>query len=142
MEQQSVENKNTGKHKPFSWMDRLKSFVYAYRGIRRFVKEEHNAWLHGIATFGVVVMAIVFAISPMEWMLLVFAMGMVWVAEIFNTSIEKLVDAVAKERNEQWAYVKDAAAGGVLIAAIVAFIIGAVVFLPKIYHCIASVFER
>ena len=75
-------------------------------------------------------------------MLLLLAMGLVWVAEIMNTAIEKLVDGVATERNEQWAYVKDAAAGGVLIAALVACIIGAVVFLPKIYSYIASVFER
>jgi diacylglycerol kinase len=136
MAQHSVENKNTVKPKPFSWMDRLKSFVFAYQGIRRFVKEEHNAWLHGIATFGVLVMAIVFAISPVEWVLLVFAMGLVWVTEILNTSIEKLVDGVAKERNEHWAYVKDAAAGGVLIAAVIAFIIGGIIFLPKIYDWI------
>ena len=115
--------------------------MYAYRGIHQFLKTEHNACLHALASLLVIALGLILRVDKTEWMLLLLAMGLVWVAEIMNTAIEKLVDGVATVRNAQWAYVKDAAAGGVLIAALTAFIIGAAVFLPRIWPYIASVFK-
>jgi diacylglycerol kinase len=53
------------------------------------------------------------------------------VTEILNTAIEHLTDLVSPEFHPLAKKTKDAAAGAVLIASIIAVIIGLLVFLPK-----------
>jgi undecaprenol kinase len=56
---------------------------------------------------------------------------LVWILEAINTAIEALVDLAAPDFHPLAKKAKDIAAGGVLIGAILAVIIGALVFLPK-----------
>jgi diacylglycerol kinase (ATP) len=65
--------------------------------------------------------------------LLALAMGMVWAAEALNTAIEYLSDHVCTEHHERIGRVKDLAAGGVLLAAIAAMVVGGIVFLPRVW---------
>jgi len=119
-------------NEPFSFQKRIKSFTYAFRGIMRLVKKEHNARIHLVALVGVVVAGLVFRLGIVDWMAVVFASGMVFISELFNTAIEKLADEVDPKWNEQIGQVKDFAAGAVLVSALVAIFIGALVFIPRI----------
>jgi diacylglycerol kinase len=116
----------------FSLQKRIKSFPFAFRGIMRLVKYEHNARIHLVALVGVVIAGLVFRIGIVDWMAVVFASGMVFVSELFNTAIEKLADEVDPKWNERIGQVKDYAAGAVLVSALMAIIVGALVFIPKI----------
>lgn len=118
----------------FSLKSRIRSFGYALAGLKTFFRTEHNAWIHLFATFVVVVISFLLKISSMEWVGVLFAMGLVCSAEAFNTCIEKIMDRLLPEHDETVKYVKDLAAGAVLIAAIVAALIGMIIFLPKIIH--------
>lgn len=118
--------------KPFSIQARLKSFVYAFEGVMYFIKHEAQALIHLIAIVAVIGAGYWFNISLTEWIAVVFAIGIVISAEMLNTAIEKLTDMVSPQINEQAKIVKDLAAGAVLIASLTAFIIGLIVFLPKI----------
>lgn len=120
------------KTKKFSIADRLKSFVFAFEGIAAFFKKEQNAWIHLLASAVVIILAIVLKISAMEWIAICFAIGLVWVTEMINTCMEKMLDFMSTEINPQIKLIKDIAAGAVLVAAIVALVIGAIVFLPYI----------
>ncbi len=71
-------------------------------------------------------------VSAREAIELLIVTGLVWVAEMINTCIEKLADFITTQKHPQLAYVKDVAAGSVLVAAIVACITGLIIFLPKI----------
>ena len=73
-----------------------------------------------------------FEITLHEWIAVVCAIGIVIVSEILNTAIEKLTDMVSPEIHPKAKVVKDLAAGAVLMASIVAAVIGLIVFLPKI----------
>jgi diacylglycerol kinase (ATP) len=115
----------------FSIRSRVKSFYYAGRGIRRFLQTEHNARIHLAATVIVIAAAWFFKVSPMEAVALAGAIGLVWVAEMFNTCLERTMDLISKEERPAIGFIKDVAAGAVLVAAIVAAIIGAFVFIPK-----------
>lgn len=117
---------------PFSFQKRIKSFTYAFRGIMRLVKKEHNARIHLVALVGVVVAGLVFRLGIVDWMAVVFASGLVFISELFNTAIEKLADEVDPKWNERIGQVKDFAAGAVLVSALVAIFIGALVFIPRI----------
>jgi diacylglycerol kinase (ATP) len=117
----------------FSLKKRADSFYYAMDGIVWFFKTEHNAWLHLAATAGVVALVIVYGVSTLEAVLLIFSIGFVWASEVFNTCIEKILDFISTEKHPQIRLIKDMSAGAVLIAAVTALIIGLIVFIPKIF---------
>ena len=126
--------KNCGMKKPekFSIRKRLKSFTYAFNGLKVLLREEHNSRIHLFATVCVVVAGVLLKISLLEWVAVAFAVGLVFSGEIFNSAVEDLSDVVCPERDERIKKVKDLAAAAVLVNAITAAVIGLLVFLPKI----------
>jgi len=116
----------------FSMRARLRSFRYAIAGLRRFVNHEHNARIHLVATILVVIIARVLEVSATEAAILAVVIGMVWVAELLNTAVERLADHITKDRHPEIEIIKDLAAGAVLVAAIVAIIAGSFIFIPKL----------
>ena len=118
--------------RPFSWKETLHAFGYALQGIRKFMMNERNARLHLLATILVVLSSLFFRVTRWEAVALTVVVGFVWVAEIFNTCIEKTMDFISMEKRKEIKYIKDLAAGAVLIASLAAFIIGLLIFIPKI----------
>ena len=117
---------------------RLDSFKYAFRGISTLFREEPNAVIHLVASILVLFAGFVLKVSPAEWCILVIVAGVVFVAEIFNTSLETIGDIIDSEWNEKIMKAKDLAAAGVLVAAMVSVISGLIIFVPKIislFHC-------
>ena len=112
--------------------ERGRSFKYAFAGIKNAVCTQRNARIHLVAAIVAVTCGIILEISVIEWMFVVVAIGFVITAEIINTAIEKLVDLVSPERQEKAGIVKDLSAGAVLIASLMAFLIGSIIFIPKI----------
>lgn len=121
------------KSQGFSIRARVRSFRFAMEGIVAFFLREHNAWLHFIATIAVFTLAAVVGVSKLELLALVFAVGFVWVAEMFNTCIERVMDFVSIKQDAEIKFIKDLAAGAVLTAAITALAVGLVVFIPKLF---------
>ncbi len=120
------------EEKRFSWKARLRSFVYAGHGLRALFRTEHNAWIHFAVTILVFVMAVLLKVSTGEAVALILVMAMVWMAELFNTAIEKIMDFLSAEQHPLIKTVKDLAAAAVLIAAIAAFVVGCLIFIPKL----------
>ena len=120
------------KQKTFSMQSRLNSFGFAFRGIFKFFQQEHNAWIHLVATVAVFIAAIYYPVSGSELIALIIVSGFVWVAEIFNTVIEKIMDFISPEYHESVKCIKDLAAGGVMLSALTAAATGIVVFIPKL----------
>lgn len=120
------------KPQEFSLRSRIRSFRDAWEGIAAFFQREHNAWLHFMATIAVFTTAILVGVTKTELLALVFAIGLVWIAEMFNTCIERVMDFVSERKHPKIKFIKDLAAGAVLTASITALIIGAIVFIPKL----------
>ena len=116
----------------FSIAKRLKSFTYAFNGLKVLFAEEHNSRIHLFATVCVIIAGALLKLSVLEWAAVAFAVGLVFSGEIFNSAIEDLSDVVCPERDDRIKKVKDLAAAGVLVNAIAAATIGLLVFLPKI----------
>jgi diacylglycerol kinase (ATP) len=112
------------------WRSRGKSFADAGRGMCLVLKTQHNAKIHFMATILVVGAGLLFQVTSLEWVILVFAMGMVWSAEAFNTALEFLADAVSQEPHPLIGQAKDIAAGAVLMAVLAAAIVGILLFRP------------
>ena len=120
------------KKEPFSLRARIASFRNAWKGLSVFVRQEHNAWIHLSMTVLVILAGVLFRISTYEWIAVVFAIGLVISAEAINSAIERLADVVQPNRDERIRDVKDICAGAVLVCAMTAFVIGLIVFLPKL----------
>jgi diacylglycerol kinase len=110
----------------------IKSYRWALRGIRYAVKTQHNIRIQLLAAVLVTAAGIVFGLDLLEWALVIAAIGSVLAAEVFNTAVESLVDLIAPGYSEKAGFIKDAAAGAVLIAAVTSAIIGSLIFIPKI----------
>lgn len=121
------------KRQPFSLRARINSFRYAGQGIAAFLRSEHNAWIHAISTVGVLILAAVTGLTRHEWLALVFVIALVWVTEMINTCIERIMDYLTTERKPEVKFIKDLAAGAVLVAAIAALITGGIIFIPKLW---------
>ncbi len=120
------------KNQKFSIRERLKSFGFAFNGLKILIREEHNARIHLFAVVCVTVAGVFLKISVSEWIAIVFAFGFVIAMEIINSVIENIADFVSPEKHEMIKKIKDLSAAAVLIAAITAFIIGLIIFVPKI----------
>ena len=114
----------------FSISKRIKSFKYAFNGLKTLIKTQHNARIHLLATIIVFIAGFLLHVSKTDWALLLLAMALVWITEAINTAIEFVVDMVQPDYHPLAEKAKDVAAAAVLIAAMVAVIIGALVFLP------------
>jgi diacylglycerol kinase (ATP) len=112
--------------------ERAASFRHAIRGIFLVVRTQHNAWIHLVATVGVVGAGIFLNVAHGEWAALALAIGLVWIAEALNTAVEFLADEVSQEKRELIGHAKDAGAAGVLLAAITAAVVGLIVFVPHL----------
>jgi len=116
----------------FSLPKMIRSFRYAGAGFEKFIVRERNAKIHAVATLLVIIAAFIWKTTIGEMIALSIAVGLVWIAELFNTAIERTTDLILKERNPEIGFIKDISAAGVLVAAAVSFIIGCLVFIPKI----------
>ncbi|MGO4289435.1 diacylglycerol kinase family protein [Chitinophaga sp. RAB17] len=115
---------------------RLASFGYAFNGIGAFLRSEPHARIHAIATLVVVAAGCWYKIATPEWIWIILATALVWTTEMLNTVVEKIMDHLSPQLHPKVKFIKDVAAGAVLIAAIAAAIIGAVIFIPYMFKTI------
>lgn len=112
----------------------INSFKYAIEGFISSFKTERNMKFHIFIMVLVILAGIILKITKAEWIACIFCIAMVISAELFNTSIETVVDLVMPYKNEKAKIAKDVAAAAVLVLAIASAIIGLMIFVPKIIN--------
>ena len=113
-------------------MKLIKSFVYAWNGIKSCFRSEPHFRIHLVAAIVAIIFSLLFSISSTEWIVVVFCIAFVLTMEMINTAIEKLCDVVHQEQHPVIKSVKDIAAGAVLLSAVFSLITAGIIFLPKI----------
>ena len=111
----------------------IKSFGWAFNGLKDCILHEKNFRIQYILALLVVIAGIFFSLSATEWMIILLCFSVVLSFEIINSAIEKLCDLVSPDFNLTIKKVKDMSASAVLLSAIISFIIGCIIFLPKIF---------
>ena len=104
----------------------LKSFQHAFEGIIHTIKKERNIKIHLSFMCAVILCGFYFHITKIEWMICLILFALV------NTAIEAVVDLASPDIHPLAKLSKDAAAGAVLISAIISAIIGLMIFIPYI----------
>ena len=120
------------KVEKFSFRKRLRSFGYAFNGLKVMFSEEHNSRIHLLFSGIVIVFMLLFRFTLIEYGMLAMAIGLVFMAELFNSALENLADHISPEQHEKIKKVKDLSAAAVLVSAVTAFAIGCVVLGPKV----------
>jgi len=126
-------NDLAGTPSSFTFTGRIRSITHAIRGLRLMLLTQHNAWLHAIATMGVIVLGFVLGITAGEWSWIVLSLMAVWTSEALNTAFEFLCDVASPQFHPLVKNAKDVAAAGVLISAIGSTVIAVLVFGPRIW---------
>ena len=109
-----------------------KSFDFAFDGLKTALKNEPNFRIHIVIGVGALILGAYLKLNQTEWLLLLFTISFVLILELINTSLEAIVNLVSPKIRPYAKVAKDVSASAVLLAAIVAIIVGIVLFLPKL----------
>lgn len=110
----------------------IDSFNYAVSGIITSLKTEKNMKVHYIIAILTIILSLFFDFTRTEFLLLLFAISLVVVAEMINTAVERVVDLITQDFHPLARMVKDIAAGAVLVAAINSIIVGYLLFFDRL----------
>ena len=107
-------------------------FAEAIRGVSLGIHGQASFFVHFFfATFAIAA-AILLECDRIDWCLVVFCIGMVVTAELFNSSLETLFHGLDSETKQRLVGVLDIAAGAVLTASGTAVVVGCLVFIPRL----------
>ena len=120
------------KKEPFI-INRLKSVGYAFKGMLILVKTESSIKLQVFIAIIVTIAGFYFEISTIEWIIQIAMIGLVMSIEGVNTAVEYIADFIHPDHHPKIGLIKDISAGAVFIAAVVASIIGLIIYIPKIF---------
>ena len=111
------------------------SFKYAWAGISYAFTTQRNFRVHTGLGIAAIILCWALRVSTVEIAVICLTIGAVLVMEILNTALESLVDLTVGQTYHELAKVaKDCAAGAVLMAAIVALLIAALIFIPPLLN--------
>ena len=106
----------------------LVAFRHAWDGVAYTLRTQRNLRFHFVACFAVLAGGLLLGVGRLEMIALLLAVGLVVVAELFNTVVETVVDLIMVEYHPAAKVAKDVAAGAVLVAAATAVTVGLIVF--------------
>ena len=115
---------------PYAQPGFLKGMLHAWHGVMHVFRHERNARIHLMFAILALVLGVYLKVSDAELAAVFFAVILVFLAEIFNTAVERTLDLIDPKENLQVKMIKDMSAGGVLVAAVAAILIGAAIFGP------------
>lgn len=110
----------------------LQSIQCAAKGIYDGFLFERNFKIYCIIALLFFIGNIVLSSNRYEYCLFVILVAMVFIAEYINTAIERIVDTMGTEENEDYRFIKDVAAGAVLVSGIAFFCVEGMILLPHI----------
>ncbi|WP_415327770.1 diacylglycerol kinase family protein [Chryseobacterium sp. MMS23-Vi53] len=111
-----------------------KSFFNAFRGVFMMMKSERNFQLELLAFFINLFLIFYLKLSSIDTILILIVSFGVLSAEIFNTAIEKICDIIEPEFDKRIGFIKDIAAGAVILMAVLSVIVGILVYKKYLFN--------
>ncbi|TQR19287.1 diacylglycerol kinase family protein [Psychrobacillus vulpis] len=109
----------------------FKSFIFAFHGIIYVIKSEQNFRFHLLSAVIVVIASTATGLSKYEWIIIIMLICGMFMIELVNASIERVVDLTSPDFHQLALHAKDLAAGACLVYAICCAIVGLIIFVPK-----------
>ena len=108
----------------------FESLSHAIDGVKTLIKEERNMRFHLVMTVLVIFCAVIFNLTALEKVIVIFLCAAVIGAELINTAVENTVNICAPTFNMFAKKAKDLASGAVLVISLGAAICGLIIFVP------------
>jgi diacylglycerol kinase len=125
-------------HPPYRSPNRWLSFRYALEGWGYLLRTQPNARIHTLGALSVISLGLWLGVSATDWAILSITIGLVFMAEFFNSAVEAVIDLISPEIHPLAKAAKDTAAGAVLCIACVAVVIGLLVLGPPLWNRVLS----
>ena len=119
------------QHRGNFFINRIKAVKYAANGFWILITSENSIIAQVIIAIIMTIIGFLMQISATEWMFQILAIGLILVAESLNTAIENVADFIHPGYHKQIGRIKDISAGAAFFAAIIAVIIGLIIYVPK-----------
>ena len=116
-EERQIKNKNF-----------LEACKNALNGLRVTFKTQWNFKIEVCFAIIAIIFSILFKITKLEFLYIVFSITFVFISELINTAIETIVNMITEEYNDKAKIAKDIAAGAVYISALNSLIVAIVIF--------------
>lgn len=113
-----------------TWIDK---FRVAIRGVRWGITGQASFSIHIPVALIVILLGALLRIESAEWIALIFSIGLVFTAELFNSAIEVLFQGLNPDQQDRFWKSLDIAAGAVLVASLTALVIGFIIFIPRLF---------
>jgi diacylglycerol kinase len=107
----------------------IQSFKYAFNGFIHLFKNENNFKIHILAALLTILIGVWVRFSYIEWIVIIFCIGLVLTMEGLNSAIEKTIDLISPKFNTKAGIAKDISAAAVLIATLMAVVVGMIVLI-------------
>lgn len=120
------------------WRERLHP---ALRGIKQGIRGHSRFFVHFFSTALVLAAAVVLHCDLVQWCLLLGCIGMVLIAELFNSALAALFRGLDAESQSRAYPCLDIGVGAVLLACLTASLIGGLIFLSRLIEMTASLFQ-
>lgn len=121
--------------------DLCASFRCAFEGLGYVLRAERNARIHLATAILVILMSAWLQLTPIEWVLMIAAIALVFAGEMLNTVVELTIDLITVERNPLAKRAKDVAAGAILVAVTAAAIMGLLILGPRLWLKLAALWR-
>ena len=128
-----------GRRKKLGIKRFINSFKYSFDGLAYAIKNEQSILIMVIFLITVILGGWFFNITLLEWFFILFAIGLVLGTELLNTSIEATIDLISPKIHPLAKIAKDTASASVFVYSTIAFIIGCLIFVPKIIEWIGRI---
>ena len=106
--------------------------LFALQGIKQFFSRDRNGKIQMVIGVTAIILGVIVSLTPFQWLLVVFCIGLVISLEMINSAIERFCDLVTTDFHPGIKIIKDVAAGAVLMASITSLIIGLIIFIPAL----------
>ncbi|MAW95617.1 MULTISPECIES: diacylglycerol kinase [unclassified Leeuwenhoekiella] len=114
-------------------INRLKAFKYAFKGAFYLLRTEASIKVQVFCALVVCILGFYFEITTIEWCIQLLAIALVLAVEGLNSAIEKIADFVHPDYHKKIGIIKDVSAGAVTFAAVIAGIIGLLIYIPYLF---------
>src|SRR5687767_8044937 len=110
----------------------FRSVEFALQGVKQFFSRDRNGKIQTVIGITAIILGCTVSLSSVQWLLVLFCIGLVISLEMINSAIEKYCDLVTTDFHPGIKVIKDVAAGAVLIASLMSLVIGLIIFIPAL----------
>src|SRR5262245_28850139 len=113
-------------------------FRVALRGLKLGIRGQSSFFVHFFFAALVFAAAIVLGCRVEQWCLLLLCIGLVLAAELFNSAVETLFRGLDEETRQRSWPALDIAAGAVLLASVMAAVVGCIIFATQVVQLLGG----